>query len=384
MSSILTFLVAVAIVVIWIAPPLVERFLNKVLSPPLYRVSEKVATLHKQLFVSDLHADPLLWNRNLLKRHNYGHVDIPRLIDGNVALQVFGVATKIPIGLNFERNTANTDMLTMLVVAQAWPPRTWNSLLQRALYQAEKLERFATQSRGSLVLVKSVRELDEFLARRRTEYELVGGLLALEGIHALEGSLANLDILYDVGFRMIGLAHFFDNEAGGSAHGVERGGLTTFGHELVQRVRDKNMVLDLAHASPPMIDDVLKMTTVPVVASHTGVRGVCDNQRNLSDEHVQRIAATGGVIGIAMFETAVCGTTIGATARAMRYVADIVGVDHVALGTDFDGAITAPIDASGMALLTEALINQHFTEEETARIMGGNILRVLREVLPEN
>ncbi len=381
---VLSSLVVAAIVVVRIIPPIVERFLNRALAPPPYQVREEVGALHKRLFVADLHADPLLWNRNLLKRHNYGHIDIPRLIDGNVALQVFAVATKIPWGLNFECNAADTDMITLLAVAQAWPPRTWGSLLQRALHQAEKLEEFAAQSQGRLVLVKSVRELDELLVRRRTEPELVGAFLALEGVHALEGDLANLDVLYDAGFRLIGLAHFFDNEAGGSAHGVEKGGLTPFGRELVRHVQDKNMVLDLAHASPQVIDDVWEMTTAPVVASHTGVRGTCDNQRNLSDEHVRRTAATGGLIGIAMFETAVCGNTLDDTARAMRYSADLVGVDYVAVGSDFDGAITAPIDASGMALLTEALVGQGFTEEEIARIMGGNVLRVLREVLPKN
>ena len=222
-----------------------------------------------------------------------------------------------------------------------------------------------------MVLVKSVRGLDELLVRRRTEPELIGAFLALEGAYALEGDLANLDVLYDAGFRLIGLAHFFDNEAGGSAHGVEKGGLTPFGRELVRHVQEKNMVLDLAHASPQVIDDVWEMTTAPVVASHTGVRGTCDNQRNLSYDHVRRIAATGGLIGIAMFETAVCGNTLDDTARAMCYVADLVGVDYVAVGSDFDGAITAPIDASGMALLTEALIGQGFIGEEIARIMGG-------------
>lgn len=222
-----------------------------------------------------------------------------------------------------------------------------------------------------MVLVKSVRELDELLVRRRTEPELVGAFLALEGAHALEGDLANLDVLYDAGFCLIGLAHFFDNEAGGSAHGVEKGGLTPFGRELVRYVQEKNMVLDLAHASLQVIDDVWEMTTAPVVASHTGVRGTCDNQRNLSDDHVRRIAATGGLIGIAMFETAVCGTSLDDTARAMRYSADLVGVDYVVVDSDFDGAITAPIDANGMALLTEALMDQGFIGEEIARIMGG-------------
>lgn len=382
----LSVLVVVAIIAVRILPSIMERFLNKVVVSRPYQVRPETRDRHDRLLVVDLHADPLLWNRNLLKRHTYGHVDVPRLIDGNVALQVFAAVTKIPwgVGLNFERNAANSsDIVTLLAVGQVWPPHTWGSLLQRALYQAEKLRRFAVESQGRLMLVRSTRELDELLARRRTAPELVGALLALEGVHALEGHLANLDVLYDAGFRIIGLSHFFDNEAGGSAHGMEQGGLTPFGREVMQRIQEKNMVLDLAHSSSRLIDDVLEMTTAPVVVSHTGLRGTCDNQRNLSDDQVRRIAATGGVMGIAMFSVAVCGSSVDDTARAIRYGADLVGADYFALGSDFDGAVTAPIDAGGLALLTEALLSQGFSEEESAKIMGGNALRVLREVLPK-
>jgi membrane dipeptidase len=362
---------------------LVEKSLNKVVTTT-YQVGERAQDVHGRLLVADLHADPLLWNRDLLKRSNYGHVDLPRLVDGNVALQVFAAVTKVPWGLNFERNTGSSDMLTLLLVAQGWPRCTWGGLLQRALYQAEKLKRFAAQSQGRLVLVKSAHALDQLLARREAEPERapVGAMLALEGVHALEGNLAHLDVLHDAGFRIVGLTHFFDNEAGGSAHGVDKGGLTSFGRELVRRVQERSMVLDLAHASPRMIDDVLEMTSAPVIVSHTGLRGTCDNQRNLSDEHVRGIAATGGVIGVAMFKQAVCGTTMDDTARAICYGTNLVGADYFAVGSDFDGAITAPVDASGLALLAETLIGRGFAEEEIAGIMGGNALRVLRQILP--
>ena len=182
---------------------------------------------------------------------------------------------------------------------------------------------------------------------------------------------------------MIGLAHFFDNEAGGSAHGRQKRGLTPFGRELVRQVEQRGMVLDLAHASAEVIDDTVDLATAPLIVSHTGVRGVCDNQRNISDDHVRAIAATGGLIGIALFEGTVCGTTIDDTARTMRYVADLVGVDHVALGSDYDGAVTAPMDTSGMALLTEALLAQDFAADEVAKILGGNALHVLQTILPD-
>jgi membrane dipeptidase len=385
-SSSLTVLVLLAIEIVLVRrliPPMIEQFHNKVSLPPPYQVRKDTEELHKRIFIADLHADPLMWDRDLLKRYDYGHFDIPRALDGNVALQVFGVSTKNPKKQNFYRNSSNTDQATALVMVQAWPPRTWGSLLQRALYQADKLKKLVLRSQGRLMPIRSVHDLDELLVRRKAGSQVIGVFPALEGVHALEGELANLDLLYDAGFRMIGLAHFFDNEAAGSAHGMVKGGLTPFGRELIQHIQAKHLVIDLAHSSPQTIDDVLSMATSPVVLSHTGVRGTCDNPRNLSDDQARQIAATGGVVGIAMFVEAVCGITINDTAKAIRYVSDLVGVDYVAVGSDFDGGTLTPFDVSGMALLTEALIDQGSTEEEIAKIMGGNVLRVLRQVLPK-
>ena len=141
------------------------------------------------------------------------------------------------------------------------------------------------------------------------------------------------------------------------------------------------MIVDVAHSSPAVVTDVLALSTAPVVASHTGVQGTCDNRRNLSDDHVRGIAATGGLVGVALFAHAVGGDTVDDTARAMRYVADLVGVRHVALGSDFDGAVTTPTDVTGLPLLTAALRRHGFTDEEIEAVMGGNVLRLLGEVL---
>ncbi len=142
------------------------------------------------------------------------------------------------------------------------------------------------------------------------------------------------------------------------------------------------MIVDLSHASPRTIDEVLAMATRPVVVSHTGVRGTCDNQRNLTDDQLRRIAATGGLIGIGFWDTAVCGTDAAAIARAIRHAANVAGIDHVALGSDFDGAVTVPFDATGLALITEALLAGNFTDDEIRKIMGGNTLRFLSDNLP--
>jgi len=163
---------------------------------------------------------------------------------------------------------------------------------------------------------------------------------------------------------------------------VGKGGLTPGGRALVQGLEQRAMLLDLAHASEKTLDDALAMARRPVVVSHTGVRGTCDNPRNLSDAHLRGVAATGGVIGIGFWETAVCGTGPDAIARAIRHTASVAGVEHVALGSDFDGAVSTPFDAAGLAALTEALMTEGFGEAEIARIMGGNAMRVLQAGLP--
>ena len=182
---------------------------------------------------------------------------------------------------------------------------------------------------------------------------------------------------------MVGMTHFFDNEAGGSAHGLEKQGLSTFGRSVVEKAYEKHMVIDLAHASPRMVDDVLAMTKVPLVVSHTGVRGTADNVRNLSDKHIRGVAAVGGVMGIAMFDQAIGETSFDAMVKAIQYVVDLAGVDYVAVGGDLDGVVEAPVDVSGMPLLTEYLMKAGFTDEEIGKILGGNAVRVLRQVLPQ-
>jgi microsomal dipeptidase-like Zn-dependent dipeptidase len=271
----------------------------------------------------------------------------------------------------------------MIVVAQRWPRPTWSSLAERALYQAGKLHDFAAKPEGRpLTVVKTSAELDRFVERRRKHPDSVAGLLLLEGLHALEGDIENLDRFHDAGFRVMGLVHLFDNEVGGSMHGITRGGLTEFGRRVVRRMDELSLVIDLAHASTPLIEDVLETTERPVVVTHTGVKGTCDTPRNLTDDEVRLVAGSGGVIGIGFWKTAVCGTDVRAIVRAIRHVADLAGVDHVALGSDFDGAVRTPFDASGLAHLTGALARDGFNNDEIGKIMGGNALRLLQATLP--
>jgi microsomal dipeptidase-like Zn-dependent dipeptidase len=183
---------------------------------------------------------------------------------------------------------------------------------------------------------------------------------------------------------MMAPTHFFDNEWGGSAHGVGKGGLTERGRELVRRMESKRMLVDLAHASPATFDEVIAVASRPVVVSHTGVKGTCESVRNLSDEQLRRVAATGGVVGIGFWDTATCGSDAASIARAIRHAASVVGARHVALGSDFDGTVTTPFDATGVVQITDALLAAGFGEDDIRLIMGGNVLRLLSETLPPN
>lgn len=357
--------------------------MNRAINPAPHQVSEAAQTLHDSLIVADLHADFLLWNRDFLKKNDYGLVDLPRMREGNLSLQAFTIVSKVPKGINIHKNTADTDRITLLALAQHWPFKTLSSLKERALFQSVKLHDFAEKSNGQFVIVKTKSDLESFITARAEGKKLTAGFLGIEGAQILEGDIANVKVMYDAGFRMMAATHFFDTKLGGSAHGVSLEGLTIFGRQVFQEMQQRGMLIDIAHASPVMIDDILAFATTPVVSSHTGVRGVCDNQRNLSDDHIRGIAATGGIVGIGFWDVAVCAFSAEAIVKAIKYTAELVGVNHVGLGSDFDGAITSPFDASGMALITEELIKQGFSEQDIRKIMGGNIIRVLSQVLPD-
>ena len=366
-----------------LAPSLVDGGMNKVAGGPLPPVSARARALHGRLAIADMHADSLLWNRNLLDRSALGQVDLPRLEEGNVALQIFSSVTKTPKGQNYESNSAESDNITLLAVAQLQPVRTWRSLTERSLWHATRLSRAEAASRGRLRIVRTGPDVRRLLAARSGGERVTGALLSIEGLHDLEGRLENLDRLYAAGFRMAGLVHFFDNALGGSMHGEGKAGLTPFGRAVVRRMEARGMIVDVAHSSPAVVADVLAMARRPVVSSHGGVQATCRVNRNLSDAQIRAIAATGGLIGIGYWGGAVCSTSPDAVAAAVAHVRDLVGIDHVALGSDFDGAVTTAFDAAGLAHVTEALLRRGFTEEEIGRVMGGNLLAFLERHLPQ-
>lgn len=359
------------------APAYVDADMNKIDGKPLPEVSEEAIALHKTLTIVDLHSDTLLWKRDMLDRHDYAHMDLPRLQDGNVALQVFSSVTKTPAGINYDGNTDETDNVTWLVFGQLQPPRTWFSLLERSLYHGQKLDRAVENSDGALIKLTKPADVEALMSQRTDSSGPVGALFSAEGLHNLEGDIANLDKLYDAGMRMAGFTHFFDNELAGSMHGVERGGLTDLGRATLARMEEIGMIVDIAHCSRQCVTEILALARRPVVSSHGGVQATCDVNRNLSDEHIRGVAKTGGIIGIGYWEGAVCDTSPRAAAKAMKHIRDLVGIEHVALGSDFDGTVTVRFDTAGLVHVTQALMDEGFSEDEIRAAMGGNAIRVL-------
>jgi membrane dipeptidase len=258
------------------------------------------------------------------------------------------------------------------------PVRTWFSLLERQLYHAQKLDRAVKDSAGALATISNAADVDGLVEFRARAKSPIGVMFSAEGLQTLEGKRANLQKLYDSGMRMAGLVHFFDNELAGSMHGEKKGGLTKFGRTIVRDMEQKGMIVDIAHSSHATVADILKMAKRPVVSSHGGVQAVCGVNRNLTDAEIRGVAATGGVIGLGYWDGAMCDTDPKTVAKAVKHVRDLVGIEYVALGSDFDGAVTTRFDTSGIVQITQALMQAGFSEAEIRAVMGLNALRVIK------
>ena len=377
------FLVSVLFIyfmVISFIPKIVDNQHNQIREKGPYLVSSEIKRLYDNLgFIADMHCDALLWKRDLLRDNDFGQVDIPKMIKANVSLQAFTIVTKSPKDQNYDNNTGDTDNISSLYFVQGRPT---SSLTKRALLQCEELFGFAERSEGKFRVIVSSEELSNFISERDKNKKITAGFLGVEGAHALDGKIENVQVLYDNGVRMMSAVHFFDNKLGSSAHGIKKEGLTAFGKTVIKKMESLNMIIDIAHCAPKTIDDIFEIANGPIISSHTGVRGTCNNSRNLSDKHLKAIANSGGLISIAMFEEAVCGIDAEATAKAMKYTVDLVGVDFVSLGSDFDGSVKTPFDITGLPIIVKELQKIGLSEVEISKIMGENVKSFLLKNLP--
>lgn len=378
------FLVILLISALMLLPAMLDKNMNPVSEHAPFVVSQEAQELHNSLIVGDWHADSALWNRDLKKTYDYGHADIPRLQAGNVALQMFTTVTKSPSGQNYDSNESGAnDNITALAIVQRWPIKTWSSLFERAMYQANKIKDLEKRDPENFMIIESQYDLGIFLLKRVNNPKMVGGLIGTEGSHALDGNLENIERLYENSFRMMSLQHFFDNKLGGSLHGTSGAGLTEFGKQAIDEMQRLDIIIDVSHSSENVVKDVLSISNQPLVISHTGFNGYCESPRNISDSLMIEIAKKGGLIGVGFWDAAVCDNTPRSVAEAIIYGISLIGAEHVALGSDFDGTITPGFDTSELVAITHELLELGLSKEEIRKVMGENMLSFLQENLPK-
>ena len=363
-------------------PKYVDSRINQTSPHSPFEVSDKANKLHKDLLIGDWHADSTLWNRDLSNQYDYGHVDIPRLQKGNVALQMFTSVSKSPRGQNYNKNeTSANDNITLLVILQRWPIKTWSSLAERVIYQARKIRTLEKEDSQNFMLILSQSDLNDFMQKRKSNLDLIGGLLGTEGSHALDGELQNIERLFDEGFRMMSLQHFFDNKLGGSLHGISGRGLTKFGQEAIKEMLRLGIMIDVSHSSENVVKDVLSLSDQPILVSHTGFNGYCPSSRNISDSLMKEIAKKGGLVAVGFWDAAVCNNTPKSVAEAIQYGIKLIGAKHVALGSDFDGAVRPGFDSSELVAITHELLEAGVEESDIRLVMGENMLNFLKNNL---
>jgi len=340
---------------------------------------ERARALHHEAFVADLHADPLIWNRDLNKRSRKGHVDFPRLREAGVDLQIIGLPTLSP---PFKWTFGFFCWL------ERWPRAARKEVPGRADWMIDQLERFIRESAGTAALVRAPDELEGNLGRG-----ILSTMLVIEGGQILEGRIENLDRFFRRGVRGIGISHFVPNDLGGATYKKKdrRRGLTDLGREVIRRANDLGMIVDLAHASEPTIFDVLEVSRAPAIVSHTGLSGAHPHWRNISDEALRAVADRGGLVGIIFqtghagpfFDDFLGGRSIDDLVDHIMHGVKLVGPEHVAFGTDFDGFIRPPRgirDVTDLPLVTAALMERGLSEDDLRLIMGENFRRLFRRV----
>ncbi len=319
--------------------------------------------LHQNSFVFDAHCDTLghatahpFSRRDLLQWGQRGHLDLPRMRAGGINAQIFACFPGV------ERLSANAT--------------------SGALQRVEALYDLIDKAPAQITLVQTADEL-----ARLTPDGPIGAILGLEGVEALDGQMRLLRTFHRLGVRNIGLTWDRRNAAADGLGADTAFGLTPFGRELVQACNELGVMVDVSHLNDAGLEDVLAISNKPIIASHSNASAVFDHRRNLSDEQIRAIADRGGVIGatfVSHFLTAnFREATLDDLLDHIDHLVDVGGVDHVGIGSDFDGSLPPPRLDSGekYPAVTAGLLRRGHTFEDIRKILGENLRRVFLEVL---
>ena len=322
-------------------------------------LKDQAAALHRSALVFDGHCDTLLalveGTRSFVERSTEGHVDLPRLREGGVDAQIFACCVGGP---------------------KAERP------LVRFLRMADALYREIEAHPDHLRLARCAADVEGAKATGQ-----VACILSMEGAEPLEGELAVLRTLYRLGLRNLGLVWSGRNALGSAVFGdgIDDAGLSDFGKRVVREANRLGIMVDVSHLNERGFWDVVELTERPIVASHSNARVLFDHPRNLWDEQVRAIAETGGLVGVVFTFLTPQDTraTLEHVLEQVDHMVNLVGPDHVGLGSDFDGIRQTPVgleDVSRLGAITQGLLERGCPEEDVRKILGLNWLRVFRMV----
>lgn len=317
-------------------------------------------TLHDRLLVVDTHSDVLMklvsGERRLADHSQLGHVDLPKLKSGGVKLLFFAA----------------------FIESEYKPERS----VKRTLQLIDVFYRELADNQQDLMLVTNSTDLKQAAIQGK-----IGALLTVEGGEALGGELGVLRMLYRLGVRGLGLTWNQRNAlADGVSETVTGGGLTNFGRDVVEEMNRLGMVVDVSHLAEAGFWNVVETSTKPVIASHSNCAAICQHPRNLSDQQIIALSELGGVVGVT-FNPSFVHPEQATLERVLEHIVHIIkltSVDHVCIGSDFDGIDKTPTDLEDVSKLpgiTLGLLKRGFSEVEIGKIMGQNVLRALEQVM---
>jgi len=310
----------------------------------------------------DLHSDALYEHvkgaKDIAKRSSVGHLDIPRMKEAGVTGQVFAIWTN--------------------------PDKTKPD--ERAPFVLKAVDAFEDICRHCPDDITIARNPDEMLAAN--ESGRTAGILGVEGGHALEGNLQNVDRFFERGVRVLTITWNNSNELAGSCMDKPETGLSDLGRRAVRRMNELGMIVDLSHSSPRTFYDTLDASAAPVICSHSACRNLCDFPRNLDDDQLKALAEHRGVIGIVFlpyFLTLREGdATLDDVLDHTEHAIQVAGIDSVALGSDFDGFGKSPKgleDVTRLPALFAGLRSRGYSNADVAKVSGLNFQRLWQEVV---
>jgi membrane dipeptidase len=343
---------------------------------------EYILNLHNKSIVFDAHSDVILRmldkKVDIGKRLSDGHIDIPRLIEGGVDAQVFACFIHPRISPEFQIKRV-LDMIDAVT---------------------EQIEKYPDKLELAL-------NVDDIL--RISGENKIAVILGIEGGHSIQGDLGVLRQFHRLGVRILTLTWMNNNELADSSvpepknYGVydkikKRGGLTELGREVIKEMNRIGMVIDVSHSSDETFWDVIEISTKPIIASHSCVWELNNHHRNMKDDMLKALAKNGGVIGINFSSSYLDSNyaklsknerikkpvTVDKVVDHIDYVVKIAGINNVGLGSDFDGINDPPNgleDCAKLPNITKELVKKGYSEENIKKILGGNFIRVFKEVV---